>query len=131
MLLGQPRRYKHYANGPQCSLIHTIYIKYHLLIFTIFPKYVELSAFSKDVDNFNTLAAEAGVLTARITKVANKPTSSRFKSAHTTVIYFPKKHINIILAFTSLSSKCLWWGTKDIYVYIFLYFYSSHMPVQC
>lgn len=87
--------------------IYNIYIPYHLLIFTIFLKYVELSAFSKDVANFNTLVAEAGALTARITKVSNKPTSTLFKSAHTTVIYFPKKYINIILAFTSSSSKCL------------------------
>jgi len=80
---------------------------YHLVIFTVFPKYVELSAFSKDVDNFNTVAVEAGILTARITKVTNKPTSSPFKLAHTTVIYFSKKYFNIILAFISSSSKCL------------------------
>jgi len=89
------------------GLQKNIYIKYHLLIFAIFPKFVELSAYLKVFDNFNTLTAEAGVLTARITKVVNKPTSSRFKSAHTTLIYFPKKYINIILAFTSSSSKCL------------------------
>ena len=55
----------------------------------------------------NILAAEVGVLTARTTKVAYKPTSGRFKPAHMTVIYFPKKYFNIILAFTSSPSKCL------------------------
>jgi hypothetical protein len=49
--------------GPQCHKKKNIYIPYHLVIFNIFPKYVELRAFLKDVDNFNTLETEARVLT--------------------------------------------------------------------